>query len=141
MAMSQAAYAAEKAIGHDDTAVTQQDISNPAVDREKFADPSGERMKALVWMGKNKLEVRMYLCSRSSIITFSPDAEMSLIYKTTHGMRSILSASQIPHEISSPPFASSSPRLSKPPIRKEKKLHTHLAQNPSPNPASSSPAT
>jgi len=57
MAMSQAAYAAEKAIGHDDNAVTAQDVTNPALDRQKYADPSGEMMKALVWMGKNKVEV------------------------------------------------------------------------------------
>jgi len=55
--MSQAAYAAEKAIGHDDNNVTAQDVSNPGLDRQKYADPSGETMKALVWMGKNKVEV------------------------------------------------------------------------------------
>lgn len=60
MAMSQAAYAAEKAIGHGDGAVTEQDITNPALDRAKYADPSGETMKALVWMGKNKVEVRKW---------------------------------------------------------------------------------
>jgi len=58
MAMSQAAYAAEKAIGHGEDATTEQDITNPALDRAKYADPSGEKMKALVWMGKNKVEVR-----------------------------------------------------------------------------------
>lgn len=58
MAMSQAAFAAEKAIGHGEDATTEQDISNPALDRARYADPSGEKMKALVWMGKNKVEVR-----------------------------------------------------------------------------------
>lgn len=58
MATSQAAYAAEKVIGHDTNAITAQDISNPAADRAKYADPSGEKMKALCWMGKNKVEVR-----------------------------------------------------------------------------------
>jgi len=57
MAMSQAAYAAEKAIGHGDNAITEQDITNPAIDRAKYADPSGETMKALVWMGKNDVKV------------------------------------------------------------------------------------
>jgi hypothetical protein len=58
MALSQAAYAFEKAIGHDRSSVIKQDISNPAIDRQKYADPSGEKMKALLWMGKNKVEVR-----------------------------------------------------------------------------------
>ena len=60
MAMSQAAYAAEKAIGHDDNAVTAQDVSNPANDRKKYADPSGETMKALIWNGKNSVQVSTY---------------------------------------------------------------------------------
>jgi len=58
MALSQAAYAAEKFLGHGDSATTEQDITNPGIDRQKYADPSGEMMKALVWMGKNKVEVR-----------------------------------------------------------------------------------
>jgi hypothetical protein len=57
MATSQAAYKLEQAIGHDNNAVTQQDISNPALNREKYADPSGETMKALTWQGKNKVAV------------------------------------------------------------------------------------
>ncbi|KFY44670.1 hypothetical protein V494_01375 [Pseudogymnoascus sp. VKM F-4513 (FW-928)] len=48
----------EQAIGHDGSAVTQQDVSNPALDRSKYAGPSGEKMKALVWLGKNHVEVR-----------------------------------------------------------------------------------
>lgn len=51
MAASQAAYAAEKAIGHDDNAITTQDVSTY---------PSGSEddlMNALVWMGKNKVEI------------------------------------------------------------------------------------
>lgn len=55
--MSQAALKVEQAIGHDNSAIIEQDISNPAVDRAKYADPSGEMMKALVWQGKNKVEV------------------------------------------------------------------------------------
>jgi len=58
MALSQAAAAAEKAMGHGDNSITVQDANNPAVDRAKYADPSGEKMKALVWMGKNKVEIQ-----------------------------------------------------------------------------------
>lgn len=60
MALSQAAAYVEKALGHGDNAATEQDLTNPARDRAKYADPSGETMKALVWMGKNKVEVRKY---------------------------------------------------------------------------------
>ncbi|KFY01074.1 hypothetical protein V490_01095 [Pseudogymnoascus sp. VKM F-3557] len=58
MATSQAAFKVEQAIGHDDNAVIQQDVSNPAIDRSKYADPSGETMKALVWLGKGHVEVQ-----------------------------------------------------------------------------------
>ncbi|KAL6705046.1 hypothetical protein ACN47E_007305 [Coniothyrium glycines] len=56
MAASQAAYKLEKAFGHDDNATTAQDISNPAfcADAENH---SGETMKALAWMDKNKVQV------------------------------------------------------------------------------------
>ncbi|KAH8792803.1 chaperonin 10-like protein [Hyaloscypha sp. PMI_1271] len=57
MALTQAAAVLERVIGHDTNATTEQDITNPARDRAKYADPSGETMKALVWMGKNKVEV------------------------------------------------------------------------------------
>ncbi|KAF8471214.1 alcohol dehydrogenase [Kalaharituber pfeilii] len=33
------------------------DISNPARDTSKYADPSGETMKAVVWQGANKVEL------------------------------------------------------------------------------------
>ncbi|KXT08358.1 hypothetical protein AC579_9939 [Pseudocercospora musae] len=56
MALSQAAYKAEQGIGHGDNATTAQDVTNPALDKEQFADTS-ETMKALAWMGKNKVEV------------------------------------------------------------------------------------
>ncbi|KAM5353589.1 hypothetical protein ACJ41O_000239 [Fusarium nematophilum] len=49
---SQAAYLAEKAIGHDDNAITQQDVTS----YEETGDPS-ETMKALAWMGKNKVKM------------------------------------------------------------------------------------
>lgn len=58
MAMSQVAALAEKALGHRDNAIIEQDITNPARDRAKYADPSGETMKALVWTGKNTVEIR-----------------------------------------------------------------------------------
>ena len=57
MALSQAAALLEKAVGHGGTAVTKQDITNPAIDREKYADPSGETMKALTWAGLNTVKV------------------------------------------------------------------------------------
>lgn len=57
MATSQAANLAEKAMGHTGDAVTEQNMSNPDRDRQKYADPSGETMKALAWMGKNTVEV------------------------------------------------------------------------------------
>jgi hypothetical protein len=49
---TQAAYAAEKAIGHSDNAVTAQDVTNYAQTGD-----SSETMKALVWMSKNKVEM------------------------------------------------------------------------------------
>jgi hypothetical protein len=58
MALSQAASLLEKAIGHGNDAITEQDVSNPGRDRAKYADPSGKTMKALCWMGKNTVEVR-----------------------------------------------------------------------------------
>ena len=57
MAVSQAAAGLERFIGHRDNAVTEQDITNPARDRAKYADPSGETMKALVWKGKNSVAI------------------------------------------------------------------------------------
>ncbi|KAH6676364.1 chaperonin 10-like protein [Halenospora varia] len=59
MALSQAASVVEqKVLGHNTNATTAQDITNPARDRAKYADPSGEKMKALVWLGKNTVEVQ-----------------------------------------------------------------------------------
>ena len=54
---SQGANILEKAMGHVEGGVTEQDVSNPDRDREKYADPSGEKMKALVWNGKNSVEL------------------------------------------------------------------------------------
>jgi hypothetical protein len=61
MALSQAAALVEKVIGHGNNEKTEQDITNPARDRAKYADPGGEKMKALVWMDKNKVEIRKCL--------------------------------------------------------------------------------
>src|ERR1700712_1905457 len=52
MAMSQAAYQAEKAIGHDDNATTIQDVTNPSNDSNAYGS-STEKMTALAWQGKN----------------------------------------------------------------------------------------
>jgi threonine dehydrogenase-like Zn-dependent dehydrogenase len=57
MALSQAAGLLEKVIGHTGDATTEQNLSNPANDPGKYADPSGEKMKALVWNGKNSVSV------------------------------------------------------------------------------------
>ncbi|RAL61192.1 hypothetical protein DID88_010271 [Monilinia fructigena] len=58
MALSQAAALLEKIVGHDINAITEQDVTNPARDRQKYADPSGETMKALCWMGKNTVQIQ-----------------------------------------------------------------------------------
>lgn len=50
---SQAAYAAEKAIGHQGDAITAQDVTEYSGSK----GDDGELMKALVWQGKNKVEV------------------------------------------------------------------------------------
>lgn len=51
MAASEAAYLAEKVIGHDDNAITEQDVS----DYQEIG--AATTMKALVWRGKNKVEI------------------------------------------------------------------------------------
>lgn len=55
MSMTQAAWQAEKAVGHGDNAVTQQDVS----DYSKTGD-GAETMKALTWQGVNKVEMCMF---------------------------------------------------------------------------------
>ncbi|KAI1615870.1 alcohol dehydrogenase [Exophiala viscosa] len=57
MALSQAAALVEKIIGHGGEATTEQNLSNPSKDPSKYADPSGEKMKALVWNGKNSVKI------------------------------------------------------------------------------------
>lgn len=59
MSMSQGANLVEKAVGHGDNAVTEQDMTNPDRDRAKYGDPS-ETMKALAWMGKNDVQMSLY---------------------------------------------------------------------------------
>ena len=58
--MSQAANLAEKAVGHTGDATTEQNMTNPARDTEKYADPSGATMKALTWNGKNSVKLGPY---------------------------------------------------------------------------------
>ncbi|KAK4081662.1 uncharacterized protein Triagg1_2403 [Trichoderma aggressivum f. europaeum] len=50
MATSKAAYLAEKVIGHDDNAIIEQDVTN-------YPEDSLDTMKALVWKGKQKVEI------------------------------------------------------------------------------------
>lgn len=57
MAVSQAANVVEKMVGHGGEATTEQNLTNPARDVRKYADPSGEKMKALVWNGKNSVQM------------------------------------------------------------------------------------
>ena len=52
MALTQAAALLEKVIGHGDNATPEQDITNPGRERAKYADPSGEKMKALFGWGR-----------------------------------------------------------------------------------------
>lgn len=60
MAQNFLADQAEKVIGHSaQDRAAHTDISNPARAGGKYADPSGEKMKALVWMGKNDVRVGM----------------------------------------------------------------------------------
>lgn len=56
MATSQAAYAAEKILGHEEEYL-KQDVSN----YRQTGDPN-ETMKALVWQGKQKVEVGTSYC-------------------------------------------------------------------------------
>ncbi len=57
--LSQLAAKAEQGIGHGDNAVTEQDVTNPGRNREKYGDPT-ETMKALTWQGKNSVQVSKY---------------------------------------------------------------------------------
>jgi N-acetyl-anhydromuramyl-L-alanine amidase AmpD len=70
--MSQAAFKAEQALGHGDNATTAQDVTNPGL-KEEWGN-SNETMKALAWMGKNKVEVGMYQQLHASIATLMSSA-------------------------------------------------------------------
>lgn len=54
MATSQAAFVAEKAVGHDKEFI-KQDVAN-----YREVGEAEETMKALVWQGKQRVEVGMY---------------------------------------------------------------------------------
>ncbi|POY71314.1 hypothetical protein BMF94_5626 [Rhodotorula taiwanensis] len=56
MAMNALANVAEKVRDAVPTTITNH-LSNPAQQKEEFADPSGEKMKALVWDGPMKVKV------------------------------------------------------------------------------------
>ncbi len=71
--LAQAANLLEKAVGHGDNATITQDVTNPSRDREKYGDPSGEKMKALAWMGVNDVQLGASLYPSSH----SPQAEFS----------------------------------------------------------------
>lgn len=51
MSVTQAAFQAEKAIGHDGSTITQQDVTNYT------ESGRSENMKALVWQAAGKVEV------------------------------------------------------------------------------------
>ncbi|KAJ3453305.1 hypothetical protein MRS44_017552 [Fusarium solani] len=58
MAENLMAKEAEAVLGHSDQdRATKVDVSNPDREGDKYADESGEKMKALVWMGKNDVRV------------------------------------------------------------------------------------
>ena len=90
MATSQAAFVAEKAVGHDTNATTEQDITNPAIDRAKYADPSGETMKALVWMGKNDVKVSK-LNHTEPKISNRVKGTLLMLEQSTHPSQGLLS--------------------------------------------------
>lgn len=52
---TQAAYQAEKIIGHGDNAVTAQDVTSYRETGDK-----SETMKALAWISKNKVQMGMF---------------------------------------------------------------------------------
>ena len=51
----------EKLMRKDDAhAGVETDIANPANNPAKFADPSGEKMRALTWQGKHDVRMSSY---------------------------------------------------------------------------------
>lgn len=73
MALNVGANKLEGVLGHEDhnRAVTT-DISNPNRDNN-YADPSGEKMKALAWMGKGNVQVGTSSPTLSSPLFLPPD--------------------------------------------------------------------
>ena len=67
MALSKAVNLVEKMIGHTGDATTEQNISNPARDPGRYADPSGAKMKALTWAGKNTVRLGEAILSASHL--------------------------------------------------------------------------
>jgi len=57
--MNAAANALESTMrkGAEDQAHIATDVANPASNPEKYADPSGEKMKALAWQGANDVQM------------------------------------------------------------------------------------
>lgn len=100
--MTQAAWQAEKAVGHGDNAVTQQDVTNT---NQSQAGDDSESMKALVWQGVNKVEVgRSFvrsLCgtSTNNAQSTSPNLESS---------KTAMSSSKLPAAQSAAPTYTSS---------------------------------
>lgn len=62
MAVSQAAYGVEKIIGNTDDATIITDVTN--YEQQGYGDPSGEKMKALTWQGKNTVKLGMVFDAR-----------------------------------------------------------------------------
>jgi len=65
MALANIAWKAEQAMGHNDNAATAQDVTNPGLKREEWGDTS-ESMKALIWTGKNKVEMGKEISNMSA---------------------------------------------------------------------------
>jgi hypothetical protein len=60
--MNAAANAAEKLMRKGEAgADVTTDVANPASNPQKYADPSGEKMQALAWMGANDVQMGQYL--------------------------------------------------------------------------------
>ena len=68
---NRAAKLAETVLGHDDkNKAAHTDIANPDRDGGQWADSTGEKMKALAWMGKN--DVRVSECFHFDDIVHRP---------------------------------------------------------------------
>jgi hypothetical protein len=64
MAENLMAKMADSVLGHSDQdRATNIDISDPDREGHKYADESGEKMKALIWMGKNDVRIGLFAYS------------------------------------------------------------------------------